>query len=91
MKRTELLERLERLEGYIREIRQDLEATRPASAQKGKVETGYVSTGKCKSCSAPIDWYKTPNDKWIPKDEGTDTPHWESCPERERFARGNDI
>lgn len=55
-------------------------------------EAGYQHTGSAPcnggSCQAMMDWYKTPKGKNIPMDEGTATPHWETCPDRQKFKRG---
>lgn len=45
----------------------------------------FKGTSKCKSCDAPIEWWKTTHGKNIPYDpiagdEVQVTPHWATCP-----------
>jgi len=42
---------------------------------------------QCRACPAMIDFWTTPNDKKIPVDHGTFTPHWISCPGPAAFRR----
>lgn len=50
---------------------------------------GYRHEGmsNCRACKAPIEWWYTPNEKKIPMDHGTATPHWSTCPNAEDFRR----
>ena len=45
----------------------------------------FANSGKCRSCSAHIDWYETPKGKMIPLDEGGFVPHWSTCPDADDF------
>lgn len=60
------------------------------TTESGLVQAGYKfdGRGRCKSCHAEIAWYRTPNDKPIPLDEGTLVPHWTTCPDRDKFRKG---
>lgn len=46
----------------------------------------FLASSKCKSCSAPIEWWLTSNGKKIPYDPlpaseyDQTTPHWATCP-----------
>lgn len=48
----------------------------------------YEGSGRCRACNAEISWYRTPNGKRIPLDEGTMEPHWSTCPNADGFRRG---
>jgi hypothetical protein len=43
--------------------------------------------GTCRSCSADIEWWITPNGKHLPFDANTATPHWSTCPEADSFRK----
>jgi len=49
---------------------------------EGLKDAGYKFEGdsECKSCGADIEWWTTPNNKKMPTDHGTATPHWSTCP-----------
>ena len=50
---------------------------------------GYKFAGRSKcrgeNCGQEIAWYRTPQGKFIPLDEGTLEPHWATCPDRATF------
>ena len=44
----------------------------------------------CRGCLAMIEWWLTPNSKYIPMDidaHGKAEPHWASCPKAAEFRR----
>lgn len=51
-----------------------------------------LNDGRCNldkgGCGAELTWWETPNGKKIPMDEGTANPHWESCPNSDKFRGG---
>ena len=42
---------------------------------------------RCRSCGAPVEWRKTPTGKWCPYDAGTETSHFQTCPDAKRWSR----
>ncbi len=44
----------------------------------------FDNTGKCRGCSAEINWYRTPRGKTIPLDPDL-KPHWSTCPNADDF------
>lgn len=58
------------------------------------VEVGYTLTGlgQCRGCEADIEWWKTPEDKFIPMnrmlDENSEVvSHWATCPKANQFRK----
>jgi len=53
---------------------------------------GYKFEGEsqCRGCGVDIEWWITPNNKKMPCDYGTATPHWTTCPERDQFKKTNE-
>lgn len=49
----------------------------------------YAYTRRCngQGCGAEIEFWKTPNGKWIPLNPETLTPHHATCPDVDRFRR----
>lgn len=47
----------------------------------------YEGTRKCSgpTCDVLLAWYRTPNGKRIPLEEGTLEPHFAKCPDVKRF------
>jgi hypothetical protein len=42
---------------------------------------------RCRSCGAPVEWRKTPAGKWCPYDAGTDTSHFQTCPQAKAWSK----
>jgi ribonuclease HI len=62
----------------------------PATVEAAKA-AGYTMRHEgvvCRGCPAIIDFWTTPNDKKIPVNHGTFSPHWISCPASEQFRKG---
>lgn len=62
----------------------------PLPKTKEELEAmGYSFRGrsKCrgKNCGQTISWWRTPNHKDLPLDEGTYEPHWATCADVEKF------
>ena len=49
----------------------------------------HLNDTTCRSelCGVDISWYRTPLGKKIPMDKGSATPHWETCPDADRFRK----
>jgi hypothetical protein len=43
-----------------------------------------AAAATCRACKAQIEWWLTPNHRYIPLDVRTLVPHWATCPEARR-------
>ncbi len=52
-------------------------------------DAGYYfkDDSRCKQCHAMIEWWVTPNGKFMPLDKDTLQPHWGTCPKADAFRR----
>lgn len=61
--------------------------------REGLEAVGYKfsTMGSCRGCGVQIQWYVTPEKKWMPFDRanqmGEFENHWGSCPARQRFKK----
>jgi hypothetical protein len=42
---------------------------------------------RCRSCGAPVEWRKTAKGRWCPYDAGTETSHFQTCPDAKRWTK----
>lgn len=65
------------------------------AARDAMLDAGYRDTGKnaiCASCGAPMEWWITPADNWIPITKlasGRLQPHHIDCPDARRYREAN--
>lgn len=49
--------------------------------------TTTKATERCRSCGAPVEWRRTANGKWCPYDAGTETSHFQTCPDAQKWSK----
>jgi hypothetical protein len=53
--------------------------------QEEMLAQGYTEKGlgTCKDCGEEFEWWQTPNNKHVPMNRGSATPHWKTCPKKQ--------
>jgi hypothetical protein len=46
-----------------------------------------MAVERCRSCGAPVEWRLTPAGKRCPYDAGTETSHFQTCPDAKRWTK----